>query len=101
MGLSPSKMILGLAAYGRSYVLKSSDKNNKIGAPTYSIGFKGKFTKLNGLVAYYEICDLIQTDSSWAQEWDQSAGVPFIHNENNEWISFENEKSLRKKVKKK
>ena len=97
MGLSPIKMILGLAAYGRSFILESSDKN-RIGALTYG-GFKGKFTKLNGLVAYYEICDLIQTDSSWIQEWDQSASVPFIYNEHNEWISYENEKSLRKKVK--
>ena len=92
-------MVLGLAVYGRSFILKSSNKGFKVGAPAFGNGFKGKFTKLNGLLSYYEICELTQSDATWTQEWDQRANVPYMYSEeNNQWISYDNEKSLRKKV---
>ena len=98
LGLSNDKMVLGLAGFGRSFILKKKFKNPKIGLPTQSNGFVGKFMKQNGFLAHFEICDLIQSDSTWTLDWDDAASVPYMYNNKNEWVSFENEKSLRKKV---
>jgi len=98
LGLSSDKMVLGLASFGRSFILKKNSKNLKIGLPTQASGFSGKFTKTNGFLAHFEICSLIQSDSTWTFEWDDLASVPYMYNNKNEWVSFENEKSLRKKV---
>jgi GH18 family chitinase len=54
MGMSPSKMVLGLAAYARSYVLKQK-QFNQINAQTDEKGFSGTFTKTNGILSYYEV----------------------------------------------
>jgi hypothetical protein len=47
-------MVLGLAAYGRTYLLAAAAANN-INAPTTGNGFSGSFTKINGLLSYYEV----------------------------------------------
>lgn len=35
---------------------------------------------------------------SWKHEWHSVASVPYMHNKEGEWVSFENEESLEKKV---
>jgi len=55
LGLSASKIILGIAAYGRSFVLQDS-RFATINAATTGNGFSGSFTKINGLLSYYEVC---------------------------------------------
>ena len=47
-------MVLGLAAYARTYLLAAPAANN-INAPTTGNGFSGSFTKINGLLSYYEV----------------------------------------------
>jgi chitinase len=54
LGLSASKIILGIAAYGRSFVLQDA-RVATINAPTTGNGFSGSFTKINGLLSYYEV----------------------------------------------
>ena len=43
-----------LAAYARAYILQDSKQNN-INSPTAENGFSGGFTKINGLLSYYEV----------------------------------------------
>ena len=47
-------MVLGLAAYGRSYILINS-KTTNINSPTSGNGFSGAYTKINGLLSFYEV----------------------------------------------
>jgi hypothetical protein len=47
-------MVLGIAVYGRSYVLQDSKQTN-INAPTSGNGFSGSYTKINGLLSFYEV----------------------------------------------
>ena len=54
LGLSANKIVLGIAAYGRSYLLQDSVKP-EINAPTTGNGFSGAFTKINGLLSFYEV----------------------------------------------
>ena len=75
-GLSTDKIILGLAAYGHSFTFKNTtNRGKKLGMPTKVNGFSGKYTKLNGFLAYFEICEIIGQDSGWINEFDELAAV--------------------------
>ena len=47
-------MVLGLAAFARSYVLNHK-LFNRINSPASDKGFSGEFTKTNGILSYYEV----------------------------------------------
>jgi len=47
-------ILLLIAAYARAYILQDLKQNN-INAPTADNGFSGGFTKINGLLSYYEV----------------------------------------------
>ena len=52
-GCPPSKLILGIGTYGRSFTLSSSQ--TYIGAPAKSGGTPGKYTREGGFLSYYEV----------------------------------------------
>jgi len=47
-------LVLGIPTYGRSYTLVNPDAH-EVGSPTDGPGEKGKFTKEDGYLAYYEV----------------------------------------------
>lgn len=54
-GASKEKLVLGLAAYGRSFNLQ--DQNNfGVGAPATGAGPMGIYVRENGFLPYYDIC---------------------------------------------
>jgi hypothetical protein len=57
MGLSPTKLVLGLAAFARSYVLNHK-LFNRLNSPASDKGFCGEFTKTNGILSYYEVIEI-------------------------------------------
>lgn len=52
-GTPKEKLILGLATYGRSFTLSSSDTG--MGSPAKGGGSAGSFTKEKGFLSYYEV----------------------------------------------
>lgn len=96
LGLSMEKIVLGLAAYSRSFTLQHP-MANRINDLTSGNGFSGSFTKTNGMLAYYELCEATK-HGKWTEKWHPLAQVPFMYLQN-EWISYENKESLAKKVK--
>lgn len=54
MGLAANKMVLGIAAYARSYVLTNKHLT-QINSPTNEKGFSGSYTKTNGILSFYEV----------------------------------------------
>ena len=100
MGLSPNKMVLGLAVYARSYVLQNK-LFNQINAATNEKGFSGSFTKTNGILSYYELCDWQNkavANDGLKEEWQPLGMMPYMYNEAGEWVCFENEESLANKI---
>lgn len=98
LGMNTQKIILGIAAYARSFVLQDPGKP-QINSPTTGNGFSGSFTKINGLLSHYEICDLHRKRrAKWKIQWSEDAQAPFCYNSDGEWISYENEESLSKKI---
>ena len=56
-GAKPEKLVLGLATYGRTLTL-ANKCNANIGSASIGNGQAGAYTKLNGFLAYYEICNV-------------------------------------------
>lgn len=56
-GASRQKVLLGLAFYGHTFMLKNADKNG-IGAPTKGPGPAGKYSGQAGNLEYYEVSEL-------------------------------------------
>jgi len=101
-GANPKKLSLGLAAYGRGFTLQSSadygymapakqDPNTGL----YS-NAPGKYTREPGFLSYYEICEKI--NEGWQTVWDEEISATYAHG-GDQWIGFDNEESIRYKVK--
>lgn len=54
LGADPSKLVLGIPTYGRSYTLFNPDAY-EIGSPADGPGTMGEATRENGYLAYYEV----------------------------------------------
>lgn len=56
-----------------------------------------QFTGENGFYSYYEICEKIEKEK-WTVKYDDVYEVPYAYSDT-EWVGFDNEKSMKKKVK--
>nr|KAG5709852.1 hypothetical protein BaRGS_032676 [Batillaria attramentaria] len=93
-GASPSKLNIGVAAYGRSFTL-SSPAQNGLGAPARGPGTAGPFTREAGFLAYYEICQMIQSGGQVHEDPEQH--VRYVTN-GDQWVGGEDTESLTEKV---
>lgn len=67
LGASPSKIVLGLPFYGRTFVAHTT--TGQLGDEADEAGFQGPYTKENGFMGYNEICTTLQNDT-WQITWD-------------------------------
>ncbi|KAL5286328.1 CHIA.2 family protein [Megaselia abdita] len=90
-GAPPSKLVMGIPLYGRSFTLADS-KNFNINAPTNGPGLPGPLTRTSGFLGYNEICT-----NKWSEVFDPVQKVPYAHN-GNQWVGYDNEQSIGEKV---
>ncbi|OJK02479.1 glycoside hydrolase family 18 protein [Aspergillus aculeatus ATCC 16872] len=100
--IDPSKVLLGLGFYGRSFTLAdesctvpgcpfdTSAYGNGGGAP-------GPCTDTVGILTDYEINQVIQ-DYSPNLVYNEEAAVNWMTWEGNQWVSFDNSKTLKQKA---
>lgn len=93
-GAPRGKLVLGLAAYGRSFTL-SNPSSNGVGAPIAGAGQAGPYTKEAGSLSYMEVC--LNLNNGWTRVWDSTHQVPYAYN-GNQWVSYDNPQSIRLKV---
>ena len=107
------KVILGLPLFGISYTLKSYSQN-KPGDPVLGPGKPSFQTKKTGFLSYGEvklilscflflsinhlqICYVISNHQPKIKNLSKELMVPYLQY-SNQWISYENEESLKRKV---
>jgi len=95
-GAPRHKMVLGIPFYGRTFTLSDLNLNHN-GALTLGTGFQGPYTREDGFLGYNEIC-IELNNGTWIEEWDDVAGVPFMHREER-WVSYDNHRSISMKCK--
>ncbi|XP_004685323.1 PREDICTED: chitinase-3-like protein 1 [Condylura cristata] len=92
LGAPTSKLVMGIPTFGRSFTLASSKTD--VGAPTSGPGIPGRFTKEEGMLAYYEICDFLQGATVHRLLGQQ---VPYA-TKGNQWVGYEDKESVKTKV---
>ncbi|XP_061387090.1 chitinase-3-like protein 1 [Musca vetustissima] len=92
-GAPPSKLIMGLAFYGRHYAYAQQPI---AGASQLGAGSPGPYTQQPGFMGYNEICKLTK-EQGYYLEFDNSHGVPYAFN-GYQWIGYDDAKSIGMKV---
>ncbi|XP_013402694.1 chitinase-3-like protein 1 [Lingula anatina] len=96
-GYPPEHIVLGLAAYGRTYTLYNGNWTH-IGAPAAGGGGMGDYTKTDGINAYYEICSKL--DNGYSLVWNDAQKVHYaFNNQTMDWVGFDSPKSIAIKTK--
>ena len=95
-GFPANRITLGMATYGRSFGLVDPSRH-ALGAPAkkdWSNPPKGKYTREQGFLSYYEICAKQLTIVT-----DNAAKAPYGY-QGKEWVGFDDQDSLSLKVRK-
>ncbi|XP_021340846.1 chitinase-3-like protein 1 isoform X2 [Mizuhopecten yessoensis] len=94
MGVPKEKLNIGLAVYGRSFTL-TDPSNVAVGAPAKK-GNGGKFTREQGFLSYYEICEK-RKKPGVKTYYIEDQKVPYIV-DGDQWIGYDDPASLTAKV---
>ncbi|XP_036358938.1 chitinase-3-like protein 1 isoform X1 [Octopus sinensis] len=93
-GLSKHLINIGIAFYAHSYLLEDAS-NQKEGSPTSKAGTAGQYTRLDGFLAYYEVCQIMSRSTKY---YLQDKGVPYLV-DGYQWVGYEDERSVALKAK--
>ncbi|XP_033739615.1 chitotriosidase-1-like isoform X2 [Pecten maximus] len=93
-GVPKHKLNIGLAVYGRSFTLTDPSQYG-VGAAAKK-GKGGKFTREDGFLSYYEICEK-RKKSGVKTYLIEDQKVPYIV-DGDQWIGYDDPDSLRAKV---
>lgn len=86
-----SKLIVGLAAYGRTFRLSG---DGGLRASACGAGDSGEYTREPGTLSYYEVKQI----PDLSRRWDSEQCVPYgTFGGGRQWVSYDDEESIRKK----
>ncbi|KAH7712224.1 CBN-CHT-1 protein [Aphelenchoides avenae] len=96
-GMPKSKLILGIATYGRGWMLKSKTANQGVNATAVGASKGMPYTTSDGDGAFYEICELAKSGSGYRRHWDSVRQVPWLENAD-QWFTYDDFESVTAKV---
>nr|BBU59751.1 chitinase [Heterololigo bleekeri] len=94
-GISKELINIGIGLYGHSYHMEEAKQQGE-GAAVSGPGSSGSSTGIPGFMAYFEICEMINNGATVT--FMEERGVPYLVL-GNQWVSYENEKSVTLKTK--
>ncbi|XP_071953623.1 probable chitinase 10 isoform X2 [Antedon mediterranea] len=89
-GMPKNKLVVGLPTYGRSFRLASSIVTG-LGSLSFGSGQAGVYTNSPGILSYYEICGLLQSD--WREGNSSTIKAPYAY-KGNQWVGYHNPQSF-------
>ncbi|XP_013411097.1 chitotriosidase-1 [Lingula anatina] len=89
-GAQPEKLLLGVAAEGRTFTLADKTRTD-IGSPFVSAGEAGAYTKTEGALAYFEICELVYKGVT--RRWDGVQQGPYLYRDSL-WVGYDSPRSV-------
>ncbi|XP_049784053.1 serine-rich adhesin for platelets-like [Schistocerca cancellata] len=95
-GADRNKLVLGIPTYGRSYTL-FNPLATELGSPADGPGEQGDSTREKGYLAYYEICENLQSDDWKVVQPNPSAMGPYAY-KGNQWVSYDDMDIIKKKA---
>lgn len=99
-GVPADKIVLGMPTYGHSYggVSSLSTTNNGPGLPFIGGGAPGPSTGQAGVLAYYEVMDML-AQNTLTSEVDAKTNTVYGYNISTQtWVSFDDPDTIRAKV---
>ncbi|ALC44806.1 Cht2 [Drosophila busckii] len=103
LGAPPSKLVLGLPFYGRTFKTVSQGNLNDA---SDGVGFRGPYTREDGFLGYNEICNILSNKTSgWSKQWDAETSQMLARSERNVFtqdvsvVTFDSSRSIANKVK--
>nr|WBV74231.1 putative chitinase [Pestalotiopsis kenyana] len=94
--IDPSKVVLGMGFYGRSFTMTDSSCSTP-GCAWSGAGKAGDCTATEGILSYKEISELMDTANS-ILTWNEEAAVNWLTYDDDQWVSFDNEQTFQQKV---
>ncbi|CAL1543653.1 unnamed protein product [Lymnaea stagnalis] len=94
-GMPKAKINIPFPAYGRRVYTQSSSDMTIGESMAIGIAPVGKYTQIQGALAYYEICMLLKEGGKVG--WDSLAKSPY-HIQDKYFLTYENEQSYKEKV---
>jgi chitinase len=103
----PEKLVLGVSSYGRSFKLREGFESCPLtDTPVSGVGTAGKYTREDGSLAYFEVCEKLLVEK-WKYVWNDQQKVPFMYSNEVlssssdpiEWAGFEDVRSVEIKAK--
>ena len=101
------KLVLGISSYGRSFALKEGFEScPSSDTPVSGVGTAGHYTREDGSLAYFEICEKLLVDQ-WRYVWNDQQQGPYMYSNEllssskapMQWVGFEDVRSVEVKSK--
>ncbi|KAF2365040.1 Glycoside hydrolase family 18 catalytic domain [Trinorchestia longiramus] len=96
-GVPPSKLAVMLPFFSRTFLLRDPS-STRVGAPAFTVGFKGPYTKESGWMGYNELCEMYRDEGPlWTVQYQAQQRVPYMYNEGM-WVGFDNATTIEERV---
>jgi len=89
-------MVLSIPFYGQSFTLRNASENGLRDA-TVGPGAEADFSKSPGFMAYYEICEKVESDG-WEVVRDPSGSMGPYAFKGDQWVSYDDVTSIKDKL---
>ncbi|KAJ5094625.1 CAZyme family GH18, partial [Penicillium angulare] len=95
--VDPSKIVMGIGFYGRSFTLEDSSCTEP-GCPFTGGGQPGSCTDTSGILSYKEIMEIVKDVDVDGPYWEETAAVMYVTWDEDQWVSYDNNVTMKQKV---